>query len=76
MPWYSVRAPLDALLVGHGRQVGLFHLVRYLRDGDRVFETYWTTRRGAADCPTKRAARTSRGVALAVTPSLRKTRGQ
>ena len=37
MPWYSVRAPLDALLVGHGRQVGLFHLVRYLRDGDRVF---------------------------------------
>jgi hypothetical protein len=24
----------------------LFHLVCYLRDGDRVFETYWTTRRG------------------------------
>lgn len=23
------------------------HLVCYLRDGDRVFETYWTTRRGA-----------------------------
>ena len=22
------------------------HLVCYLRDGDRVFETYWTTRRG------------------------------
>jgi predicted dithiol-disulfide oxidoreductase (DUF899 family) len=28
------------------RQLGLFHLVCYLRDGDRVFETYWTTRRG------------------------------
>jgi predicted dithiol-disulfide oxidoreductase (DUF899 family) len=24
----------------------LFHLVCYLRDGDRVFETYWTKRRG------------------------------
>ena len=22
------------------------HIVCYLRDGDRVFETYWTTRRG------------------------------
>jgi hypothetical protein len=22
------------------------HLVSYLRDGDRVFETYWTTYRG------------------------------
>ena len=37
-------ASLDALLVG--RQIGLMHLVCYLRDGDRVFETYWTTRRG------------------------------
>src|SRR5207248_5873037 len=44
MPWYSAHASLDALLVG--RQSGLFHLVCYLRDGDRVFETYWTTRRG------------------------------
>jgi hypothetical protein len=26
--------------------VGLFLLVCYLRDGVRVFETYWTTRRG------------------------------
>jgi predicted dithiol-disulfide oxidoreductase (DUF899 family) len=25
----------------------LFHLVCYVRDGDRVFETYWTTHRGA-----------------------------
>ena len=45
MPWYSAQDSLDALLTG--RQIGLFHLVCYLRDGDRVFETYWTTRRGA-----------------------------
>ena len=44
MPWYSAQDSLDALLTG--RQLGLFHLVCYLRDGDRVFETYWTTRRG------------------------------
>jgi predicted dithiol-disulfide oxidoreductase (DUF899 family) len=44
MPWYSAQPSLDALLVG--REVGLFHLVCYLRDGDRVFETYWTKRRG------------------------------
>jgi predicted dithiol-disulfide oxidoreductase (DUF899 family) len=45
MPWYSAHASLDELLAG--REIGLFHLVCYLRDGDRVFETYWTTRRGA-----------------------------
>jgi predicted dithiol-disulfide oxidoreductase (DUF899 family) len=45
MPWYSAQDSLDKLLVG--REVGLFHLVCYLRDGDRVFETYWTKRRGA-----------------------------
>ena len=45
MPWYSAQDSLGALLAG--RQIGLFHLVCYLRDGDRVFETYWTTRRGA-----------------------------
>jgi predicted dithiol-disulfide oxidoreductase (DUF899 family) len=45
MPWYSAQNSLDALLVG--RQIGFFHLVCYLRDSDRVFETYWTTRRGA-----------------------------
>jgi predicted dithiol-disulfide oxidoreductase (DUF899 family) len=45
MPWYSAQASLDALFVG--RQIGLFHLMCYLRDGDRVFETYWTKRRGA-----------------------------
>ncbi|MFD7065492.1 DUF899 family protein [Streptomyces sp. NPDC059906] len=45
MPWYSAQPSLDSLLVG--REPGLFHLVCYLRDGDRVFETYWTNRRGA-----------------------------
>ncbi|TFV62478.1 UNVERIFIED_ORG: DUF899 domain-containing protein [Bacillus sp. AZ43] len=44
VPWFSALPSLDALLVG--RQIGLMHLVCYLRDGDRVFETYWTTRRG------------------------------
>ena len=44
MPWYSAQASLNTLLVG--RQVGLFHLVCYLRQGSNVFETYWTTRRG------------------------------
>jgi Bacterial protein of unknown function (DUF899) len=45
MPWYSAQPSLDTLLVG--REHGLFHLVCYLREGDRVFETYWTKRRGA-----------------------------
>ena len=45
IPWYSAQASLPSLLVG--REIGLFHLVSYLRDGDRVFETYWTTGRGA-----------------------------
>ena len=44
MPWYSAQESLNALLVGH--RVGMFHLVCYLRDGDRVFETYWTNGRG------------------------------
>ncbi len=44
MPWYSTQDSLDALLVG--RRVGMFHLVCYLRHGDKVFETYWTNGRG------------------------------
>ena len=44
MPWYSAQGSLDTLLAG--RRVGLFHLVCYLRQGPRVFETYWTTGRG------------------------------
>ena len=45
VPWYSAIPSRDALLVG--RKLGLFHLVCYVRKGDRVFETYWTTHRGA-----------------------------
>jgi predicted dithiol-disulfide oxidoreductase (DUF899 family) len=44
MPWYSAQDSLDTLLVG--RRVGMMHIVCYLRRGSRVFETYWTTRRG------------------------------
>jgi predicted dithiol-disulfide oxidoreductase (DUF899 family) len=45
MPWYSAQDSLDALLAPPKR-AGMMHLVCYLRDGDRVFETYWTTLRG------------------------------
>jgi len=38
------RVALDTLLVG--RRVGMMHIVCYLREGPKVFETYWTTRRG------------------------------
>lgn len=45
MPWYSVQGTsLNTLL--DGRRAGTMYLVCYLRQGDRVFETYWTTRRG------------------------------
>jgi predicted dithiol-disulfide oxidoreductase (DUF899 family) len=44
MPWYSAHDSRDALLVG--RDVQMMYLVCYLRAGDRVFETYWTTIRG------------------------------
>ena len=44
VPWYSAQASAEALLAG--RRVGMFHLVCYLRHGDRVFETYWTNGRG------------------------------
>ena len=44
VPWYSALPSVDELLVG--RPVGLFHLVCYVREGNRVFETYWTTGRG------------------------------
>ena len=80
MPWYSAQDSLDALLVG--RQIGL--LVCYLRDGDRVFETYWTKRRGAeatavrpigrqrqcgrADAPSP-SGRDSKPAALTTSPS-------
>jgi predicted dithiol-disulfide oxidoreductase (DUF899 family) len=41
MPWYSARDSADALLAG--RWFGM--LVCYLRDGDRVYETYGATGR-------------------------------
>jgi hypothetical protein len=44
LPRYSAQPSLDTLLVG--RELGLFHLVCYLRLDDHVFETYWTSRRG------------------------------
>jgi predicted dithiol-disulfide oxidoreductase (DUF899 family) len=44
MPWYSAQESLETLLTG-GR-IGSYFLVCYLRDGDRVFETYWTNGRG------------------------------
>jgi predicted dithiol-disulfide oxidoreductase (DUF899 family) len=44
MPWYSAQDSLDSLLVG--RRIGMMHIVCYLRRGSKVFETYWTTRRG------------------------------
>ncbi|GAA1555114.1 DUF899 family protein [Kribbella lupini] len=44
MPWYSADPSKAELLVG--RTVGMMHLVCYVRDGDRVFETWWTTQRG------------------------------
>jgi predicted dithiol-disulfide oxidoreductase (DUF899 family) len=45
MPWYSAEESLADLL-RPPRTPGMMHLVSYLRDGDRVFETYWTTLRG------------------------------
>ncbi|HEU5160180.1 MAG TPA: DUF899 family protein [Streptosporangiaceae bacterium] len=45
MPWYSAQDSAAALLPPPKRR-GMMHIVCYLRDGDRVFETYWTTMRG------------------------------
>jgi predicted dithiol-disulfide oxidoreductase (DUF899 family) len=45
IPWYSAQgSSLDALLAG--RRANTMYLVCYLRQGEKVFETYWTTRRG------------------------------
>jgi predicted dithiol-disulfide oxidoreductase (DUF899 family) len=44
MPWYSVQDSAEALLAGRARNS--FYLVCYVRDGERVFETYWTNGRG------------------------------
>ncbi len=42
MPWYSARDAVDALHVDRGDG----GYMCFLRDGDRVFETYWSTSRG------------------------------
>ncbi len=45
MPWYSALGSLETLLIG--RRVGrMMHIVCYLRQGSKVFETYWSTARG------------------------------
>jgi predicted dithiol-disulfide oxidoreductase (DUF899 family) len=43
MPWYSAADSADALLAGRGFGMQ----VCYLRDGDRVYETYWSSWRAA-----------------------------
>jgi predicted dithiol-disulfide oxidoreductase (DUF899 family) len=42
VPWYSVHDVRDTLMAGRGP----FMLACYVRQDDRVFETYWTTARG------------------------------
>jgi predicted dithiol-disulfide oxidoreductase (DUF899 family) len=42
VPWYSAAESIDALMAGRGP----FMLGCYLRQGEKVFETYWTTGRG------------------------------
>ena len=45
VPWYSAQgSSLETLLTG--RRVGRMHIVCYLRQGSKVYETYWTTARG------------------------------
>jgi predicted dithiol-disulfide oxidoreductase (DUF899 family) len=44
MPWYSVEATAPQLLEGRNWQI--HHLVCYLREGDKVYETYYTGGRG------------------------------
>lgn len=44
MPWYAVPESSVDALIADGQHFGM--KVCYLRDGDRVFETYWTTGRG------------------------------
>jgi predicted dithiol-disulfide oxidoreductase (DUF899 family) len=44
VPWYSVEDSAEELLAG--RTVNKFFLIFYVRDGERVFETYWTNGRG------------------------------
>ena len=43
VPWYSARDNAEQLLAGRWFGLNVF----YIRHGDRVFETYWTSWRGA-----------------------------
>ncbi|HEX7664373.1 MAG TPA: DUF899 family protein [Polyangiaceae bacterium] len=45
MPWYGVEEPSLVKLLAE-RKPHRMYLICYLREGDRVFETYWTTVRG------------------------------
>jgi predicted dithiol-disulfide oxidoreductase (DUF899 family) len=45
VPWYSAQDSLNTLLAPPKR-AGRMHIVCYLRQGSKVFETYWTTIRG------------------------------
>jgi predicted dithiol-disulfide oxidoreductase (DUF899 family) len=47
MPWYAAERTSPALrsLLGD-RTIGMMHLLCFVRDGNRVFETWWTTNRG------------------------------
>src|ERR1035441_4194153 len=47
LPWYSAQDSLGTLLAGP--QIATMPIVCYRRDGDRVFETYWTTGRGVEE---------------------------
>jgi predicted dithiol-disulfide oxidoreductase (DUF899 family) len=46
VPWYSAGHDALDVLLSPPRRPGRMHIVCYVRDGDRVFETYWTTVRG------------------------------
>jgi predicted dithiol-disulfide oxidoreductase (DUF899 family) len=48
MPWYSAQNSADTLL-SPPRRSGMMHLVCYLRQGEKVYETYWTTLRGVEE---------------------------
>jgi predicted dithiol-disulfide oxidoreductase (DUF899 family) len=45
MPWYSATDNSLATLLA-GRKTNMMYLISYLRQGENVFETYWTTHRG------------------------------
>lgn len=44
VPWYCALPSVSTLL--EGRRVGMMHLVCYLRQESKVYETYWTWMRG------------------------------